>query len=282
MINHRGRLAVVVDGLALDVEGASHGRFGADVQSVFDRWAELRQWAARPEHAQGVPFDARDLRAPSPLPPQVFAIGLNYKDHAEEANLPLPERPMVFTKFPASVTGPVGEVELPSGSVDFETELVVVMGRRAERVAAGDAWSYVAGLTAGQDLSERELQMDGAPPQFSLAKSFMGFSPIGPALVTPDEFANPDDIALGCAVNGVDMQRSRTSQMVFSVAQIITYLSAVVALLPGDVIFTGTPAGVGWARRPRRFFASGDELLTTIEGIGEMRHRLVRRAVSQE
>lgn len=280
MMNLRGRLALATaEGRAIDVATASEGRFGPDVQSVFLAWDAFRDWAtAASSHlGEAVAFEPTDLGPPVPSPRQIFAIGLNYRDHAAEAKLGLPARPMVFTKFPSSITGPTGNVALPSASVDFETELVVVIGRKGEHVAAVDAWSFVAGLTAGQDLSERELQMMGPAPQFGLAKSFAGFSPIGPVLVTPDEFATPDDIALGCSVNGESRQRSRTSQMVFSVAELVAYLSSVVTLLPGDVIFTGTPAGVGWAATPRRFFGPGDELVTTIEGIGEMRHRFVAR-----
>ncbi|WP_344615852.1 fumarylacetoacetate hydrolase family protein [Dactylosporangium salmoneum] len=277
-LDHRLALGVGHD-RAADVEKASDGRFGADVQAVYERWDEFAGWARAYDGPGELAVEPGRLGPPVPRPPQVFAIGLNYRDHAAEAGLALPERPLVFTKFPASITGPHGNIARPAGSVDFEVELVAVIGRRAERVPAARAWEHVAGLTAGQDLSERELQSAGPTPQFSLGKSFAGFAPIGPALVTVDEFADPDDIAIGCDVNGEAMQRGRTADMIFTIPQLVEHLSAVLPLLPGDLIFTGTPKGVGIARRPPRLLQVGDELTTRIEGIGEMRHRFTHPAL---
>src|SRR5206468_253459 len=145
-----------------------------------------------------------------------------------------------------------------------------------QQVSPGAAWSHVAGLTVGQDISERELQvLPPAPQQFSLAKSFPAFAPIGPVLVTPDEFADPDDLEIGCSAGGEQLQKARTSDMVFNVSELVAYLSSVLTLFPGDLIFTGTPAGVGFARQPQRFLRVGEELITTIEGIGELRNPLV-------
>jgi 2-keto-4-pentenoate hydratase/2-oxohepta-3-ene-1,7-dioic acid hydratase in catechol pathway len=276
IFNVAGRLTLGRgDGTGIDVESASGGWFPAAVQPVYDRWAEFTAWAAEFVGSAEVPIDAERLGPPVPRPPQVFGIGLNYRDHAAEAGLALPEQPLVFTKFPASVTGPVGDITRVEGSVDFETELVAVIGRRAEHVTTADAWDHVAGLTAGQDLSERELQFAGPTPQFSLGKSFAGFAPIGPALVTPDEFADPGDLGLGCLVNGEPMQDGRSKDMIFTVPRLVEYLSGIVPLLPGDLIFTGTPAGIGWARSPKRLLQAGDELVTWVEGIGQMRHRFV-------
>ncbi|MDI1460796.1 fumarylacetoacetate hydrolase family protein [Catellatospora sp. KI3] len=261
---------------AVDVETASEGRFTADPQAVYARWDDFLAWARAYRGPATHVVDEALLLAPVPQPAQVFAIGLNYREHAAEAGLALPDRPVVFTKFPASVTGPHGHIERPPGSVDFEAELVAVIGRRADRVAAADAWDHIAGFTAGQDLSERELQFAGsAPQQFNLGKSYRGFAPIGPALVTLDEFADPGDLELGCEVNGRRMQQARTADMIFSIPQLVEYLSAVLPLLPGDLIFTGTPSGIGWARQPRQLLEVGDELVTWIETIGRMRHRFV-------
>jgi 2-keto-4-pentenoate hydratase/2-oxohepta-3-ene-1,7-dioic acid hydratase in catechol pathway len=154
-------------------------------------------------------------------------------------------------------------------------ELVAVIGSRAQDVAEQDAWRHVAGLTVGQDLSERLIQLAGAVPQFSLGKSFPGFSPTGPVLVTPDEFDDPGDLAIGCAVDGETMQASRTSQMIFSIPRQIAWISAICPLLPGDLLFTGTPSGVGGARDPRRFLAPGEELHSWVGGIGSLRNRMV-------
>jgi 2-keto-4-pentenoate hydratase/2-oxohepta-3-ene-1,7-dioic acid hydratase in catechol pathway len=206
----------------------------------------------------------------------VFGIGLNYRDHAAESGLPVPTgEPPVFTKFPSCITGPYGDIELPEGHVDWEVELVAVIGRRARHVPAERALDHVAGYAVGQDVSERILQLAATPPQFSMGKSLPGFGPVGPWLVTLDELADPGDLALGCAINGEQVQSSRTSQLIFSVPALVANLSASVVLLPGDVIFTGTPSGVGLGRNPQRWLADGDVLTSHIEGIGEMRHRFV-------
>ena len=228
------------------------------------------------------PLDVHALQAPVPRPRQVFAIGLNYAAHAAEAGLERPAFPPTFTKFPTCLTGPDATVELPSAFVDWEVELVVVIGRLAYEVAAGDGWRHVAGLTVGQDLSERIVQTRPPAPQFSLGKSFPGFGPIGPWVVTPDELDNPDDLALGCTVNGEEVQKSRTCDLIFDVDALIHHLSSITPLLPGDLIFTGTPSGVGGTRTPPRFLAPGDELVSTIEGIGTIHTHLVERSAHHD
>jgi 2-keto-4-pentenoate hydratase/2-oxohepta-3-ene-1,7-dioic acid hydratase in catechol pathway len=273
ILNLDGRLSLAVDDGAVDVETASGGRFSADTMSVYERWEEFAQWARGYSGGPDRKITDATIGPPVPRPTQVFAIGLNYRDHAAEAGLDLPDRPMVFTKFPASVTGPYGQIVLPSDAVDFEAELVAVIGKRARNVAVADAWSHIAGLTAGQDLSEREVQLAGPPPQqYNMGKSFEGFAPIGPALVTPDELDDPDDLELGCQLSGVQMQKARTGEFVFPIPQLVAYLSGILPLLPGDLIFTGTPSGIGWTREPRRTLAPGDELVTHVAGIGAMRH----------
>jgi 2,4-didehydro-3-deoxy-L-rhamnonate hydrolase len=177
----------------------------------------------------------------------------------------------VFTKFPSCITGGHGEIQLPPGGhTDWEVELVAVIGRRAFRISAADAWDHVAGLTVGQDISERVLQAAGPSPQFSLAKSLPGFGPTGPWLVTPDELADPDDLEISCYLNGELVQHSRTRHLIFGVPALIAYLSARLRLLPGDVLFTGTPAGVGFSRDPAVYLKPGDELVSRIEGLGEL------------
>jgi len=273
--NLKGRLTLLVGDGGVDVETESRGRFVADPQAVFARWAEFRDWAAGAARATpGTAFAETDLGPPAPRPAQVFGIGMNYRDHAAEAGLPIPDRPAVFTKFPTCLTGPRADVPLPSPAVDWEVELVVVIGTRAERVAEDAAWHHVAGLTVGQDVSERVVQWS-AGGQFSLGKSFPAFGPTGPWLVTPDELRDPDDLAIRCAVAGEEMQKSRTSDMVFSVPRLVAELSAVLPLLPGDLIFTGTPAGIGATRQPSRFLVAGDVIESTIEGIGTLRNRCV-------
>lgn len=275
--NLSGRLAVIVDGGAVDVEKASDGRFAADPQAVYERWEEFRSWVAATDLPAGAVFEPAELDSPVPAPRQTLAVGLNYRDHASESGFAAPEGlPPVFTKFLTSISGPVTQVKLPAeGNTDWEVELVVVVGRRAVKVREADAWSHVAGLAVGQDISERVAQLAGPAPQFSLGKSYPGFAPIGPWLVTADEFDDPDDLELRCAVNGEEVQKGRTSDLIFSVPALVAGLSTVLPLLPGDVIFTGTPAGVGLGRDPKRFLAAGDELVSTVEGIGELRQTFV-------
>ncbi|WP_411144540.1 fumarylacetoacetate hydrolase family protein [Streptomyces sp. x-80] len=271
--NFSGRLVLIADQRAIDIEQASGGLFSSDPQAVYERWAEFRAWAGQAELPAGTAFAPSALGSPAPAPRQILAIGLNYRDHASESGFAAPKGlPPVFTKYVSSITGPVTEVTLPPGGhTDWEIELVAVIGKRAERVSEADAWSHVAGLTAGQDISERIAQLAGPAPQFSLGKSFPGFAPMGPFLVTPDEFTDPDDLELRCTINGEEVQKGRTRDLIFSVPALIAGLSAVLPLLPGDVIFTGTPAGVGLGRDPQRWLAPGDELVSTIEGIGELR-----------
>jgi 2,4-diketo-3-deoxy-L-fuconate hydrolase len=275
--NLAGRLVLVTpEGTAaVDVERASQGRFSADPQAVYDRWPEFAAWAADVDLSAGAPFAVADLGAPAPAPRQVLAIGLNYAEHAAESGFDVPEEPTVmFTKWPSCLTGPVTDVDLPQGGhTDWEVELVAVIGRRAFQVGAEEAWGHVAGLTVGQDLSERILQTAGPSPQFSLAKSLPGFGPTGPWLVTPDEFDDPDDLELGCSVNGNQMQKARTRDLIFSVPAMLAALSRRLPLLPGDVIFTGTPSGVGLGRTPQVWLAPGDELVSYVAGIGELRQR---------
>jgi 2,4-diketo-3-deoxy-L-fuconate hydrolase len=284
--NHDGRLVLVTETDAeltptfgIDVADASGGRFGSDPQTAYDQWPELVGWARSQRNgdagAQSIALEPDRLGPPAPSPRQVFAIGLNYADHVAESRMEAPaENPATFTKFPTSLAGPFGEIGLPGEKVDWEIELVVIMGREARRVAARDAWQHIAGLTVGQDLSEREVQLAGSVPQFSLGKSFAGFGPIGPSVVTPDELPDPRDLRLTTAIDGETMQDGRTSQMIFDVATLVERLSHIVTLLPGDVIFTGTPSGVGAVRTPPRFLMSGETLVSTIEGIGQMRHVL--------
>lgn len=275
--NLAGRLTLFTADGAVDVERASAGRFDADPQAVYERWAAFTEWAATAPSDSATAFSTAELGPPAPRPAQVFAIGLNYRDHAAEAGLGVPDSPTVFTKFVSSFTGPEGDIVLTGPTVDWEVELVAVIGAAARNVPVEHGWDHIAGLTVGQDISDRTVQSAGPAPQFSLAKSFPGYSPTGPWLVTPDEFADRDDIALGCSVDGTSMQKGRTSDLVFSVPQLVAQLSAALPLAPGDVIFTGTPAGVGMGRSPKRFLAAGERLVTFVDGIGEMHHHFVER-----
>jgi 2-keto-4-pentenoate hydratase/2-oxohepta-3-ene-1,7-dioic acid hydratase in catechol pathway len=273
LANHRGRAALVFDTSIADVHEASGGRFGPDPMSVYQDWPSFVDFAAGITTGTA-PLIETNLGCPVPWPRQVFAIGLNYRSHAEESAMALQSVPATFTKFPASLSGPFDDIEIVGETVDWEVELVAVISDRTDRVDEADAWSHVAGLTVGQDISDRTLQF-AAGSQFSLGKSRRGYGPMGPWLVTPDEVPDADDLALGCAVDGETMQDARTSDLIFSLPRLIAELSAVLPLLPGDVIFTGTPAGIGATRQPPRFLQPGQLLETWIEGVGTMRNRCI-------
>jgi 2-keto-4-pentenoate hydratase/2-oxohepta-3-ene-1,7-dioic acid hydratase in catechol pathway len=274
------RLSVFVQGRPVDVNRASDGRFPADIAEVYDVWDEFTKWAAAQGAGAPGQLDLASLGAPSPRPSQVFAISLNYRDHAAEASLQIPDFPSVFTKFPSCITGPSTPVEIARPMTDWELELVVVIGRPAHLVSETVAWDHVAGLTIGQDISDRELQLAGPSyPQFSLGKSFPGYGPTGPWLVTPDEFEDREDIGLTCTIDGEVVQDFRTANLIFSVPRLVSLLSSVVELRPGDLIFTGTSSGVGFARTPRRFLKPGQEIVSEVGGIGTLRTRMVAGAL---
>ncbi len=273
LANADGRAVLVLGDEIADIATASQGRFGPDPMTPY------RDWDAFVEFARGVtagtgPLVHADLRNPLPRPAQVFAIGINYRSHAEEAGLAVPEVPAVFTKFPASLAGPYDPVEVAGPAIDWEAELVAVISRRADRVSEPDAWSHVGGLTVGQDISDRHLQF-AAGAQFSLGKSRRGYGPLGPWIVTLDEIDNLDDLALGCSLNGEKMQDARTGDLIFGVPRLVAEISAVLPLLPGDIVFTGTPAGIGAVRQPPRFLQPGDILETWVEHVGTIRNRFV-------
>ena len=188
--------------------------------------------------------------APLPDPQKIVCVGLNYADHARESGVAPPPEPVIFNKFPTAVAAHEDPIVLPgeSSEVDYEAELIVVIGRRARRVAAADAGQYIAGYCAGNDVSARDWQLGKPGKQWLLGKTFDGFAPFGPALVTADEVGDPGHLRIQCRVNGQVLQDSNTDQLIFPVPEIVAYVSRVCTLLPGDVIFTGTPPGVGFAR----------------------------------
>jgi 2-keto-4-pentenoate hydratase/2-oxohepta-3-ene-1,7-dioic acid hydratase in catechol pathway len=278
LANVKGRLTTFAEGRAVDVEHESGGLFEADPQAVYDQWDAFTEWASSIGAIGGGPVEPAQLGAPVPRPGQVFAIGLNYRDHAAEAGLHLPTFPHTFTKFPSCVVGPDTAVEVVGDTSDWEVELVVVIGRPAHRIDAAEAWNHIAGVTIGQDLSERTRQLAGPAPQFNLGKSFPGYGPTGPWLVTPDELPDRDDLALTCTLDGEVVQSSSTAQLIFPVADLVAKLASVVTLRPGDLIFTGTPSGVGHARSPQRFLVPGQELVSEIDGVGRLTTSLIAPA----
>lgn len=278
LANVDGRACLVTETGGVDIAAASGGMFSSLVDDVIPVLDAVRSWQRQespvedPALAENVLLDSLErLGPPVTRPVQVFAIGLNYADHADETGMELPEQPMVFTKWTSSLAGAGAVVSLPADTVDWEVELVVVIGRGGRDIAAADAFDHVAGYCIGQDISERRLQMASTPAQFSLAKSLQNFSPIGPWLTTLDDVDDPMDLSIGCRREDQILQQSRTSNLIFDVPTLIEYLSARLELLVGDVIFTGTPDGVGVGRRPRVFIEPGWTITSEIEGLGRMR-----------
>lgn len=273
LANLAGRPVLVRDDLALDIADASKGAIEPrlEVLSDLSLHDELRALTERAEEADWKPFEQPGLgRVAKPY--KAIGVALNYRAHAEESNLPVPDEPSVFAKFASSVVGPYDSVvvEPQYDKVDYEAELVVVMGKTGKNISAADAWSYVAGVTAGQDISDRKEQWRKPINQFTLPKSYDTFSPIGPYLVTVDEFEDPDDIEVAGWVDDLEVQRGRTSDLIFSVPELIAWLSKRVTFEPGDLIFTGTPAGCGVRRTPRLYLSEGKVLRTEVTGVGTM------------
>lgn len=275
--NLNQRAAVVSDGRAFDIATASDGRFGPDTLSVLEQWDSVVEWAASADLGTGQEFAEEDLGPVVDRPRQIFAIGLNYRDHADEAGLDHPDNIVVFTKFASSLTGPVSTLGLTSETVDWEAELVAVIGRETHRVDEATALDAVAGYTVGQDFSDRGVQLRPPAAQFSLGKSFPGFAPVGPTIVTLDELSDSASLRITCTITGPSgvehgekgswtVQDGNSADLIFPVARVISDLSQVVTLYPGDLIFTGTPAGVGSGRKI--FLQPGDTVQTSIDGLG--------------
>ena len=245
-------------------------------REVFD---EIERDAAALDHAREkgwlVPASDAYWFAPVPRPGKLICIGLNYRDHAKESNMALPEKPVVFSKFSSAVIAPGEPVVLPPSSqqVDYEAELAVVIGRRAKNVSADRAYDYVLGYTAFNDVTARDFQFgDG---QWQRGKSCDTFAPMGQAIVTTHVITDPHKLAIKLTLNGEIMQDSNTDQLIFGVPRLIEFLSQTITLEPGDVIATGTPAGVGFARKPPVFLKPGDEMEVLIEGMGGLGNPVV-------
>ena len=245
-----GRVKLLADGRALDIATASDGQYGPDPLSVFGAWAQFSEWASSVvlSEAESVAFEPRDLGTPVPRPSQIFAIGLNYADHAAESKMDLPEHPVVFTKFGSSLAGADIDVVLTGDRVDWEAELIAVIGEGGRDIPADRAWDHVAGLAVSQDISDRTVQQRGNPAQFSLGKSFAGYAPVGPITAVGDlpEGSDRNALRITSVLTDTDgssrvLQVGTTADMIFSVEQIVHRLSQVVELRPGDVHAEGGP-----------------------------------------
>jgi 2-keto-4-pentenoate hydratase/2-oxohepta-3-ene-1,7-dioic acid hydratase in catechol pathway len=215
------------------------------------------------------------LRAPLQRPPKIICVGLNYRDHAEESKMEIPSVPTIFCKFATAVIGPGEKIVLPKNSAkpDYEGEFAVIIGRRGRHIAAADWKNHVFGYTILNDVSARDFQM--ATTQWMMGKTFDTFAPFGPAIVTADEVADPHALNISTTIGGDILQNSNTRHLIFKIPTLIEHLSSVFTLEPGDIISTGTPAGVGFSRNPPRWLKPGDEVIVSVEGLGELRNPVI-------
>jgi 2-keto-4-pentenoate hydratase/2-oxohepta-3-ene-1,7-dioic acid hydratase in catechol pathway len=218
------------------------------------------------------------LVAPVHDPQKIICLGLNYRDHAAESGSPIPKEPILFSKYPTALIGHGDNIVLPpvSSEVDYEAELVIVVGKRGRNIPESQAPAYVAGYTVGHDVSARDWQLKKDGKQWMVGKTFDTFAPVGPVLVTADEVPDPHNLPIRLRLNGKTMQDSNTKQMIFSVGATLAYLSQVFTLEPGDLIFTGTPPGVGFARKPPVYLKGGDIVEVEIDGLGLLRNPVVQ------
>ncbi len=218
------------------------------------------------------------LKAPVPDPQKVICVGLNYRDHARESGSEVPDEPLFFNKFPTAVIGPDEPIELPpvSEQVDYEAELVVVIGRGGKRIGRSKGYEHIAGYTCGHDVSARDWQLFKPGKQWLCGKSFDTFAPIGPAIVSRDAVPDPHSLDIRFRLNGQVLQESNTRELIFPVDELVAYISQVATLQPGDLIFTGTPPGVGFARKPQLFLKPGDVCEVEIERLGVLRNPVVQ------
>src|SRR5262245_22569350 len=261
LANYEGRGAIVLrsgdDDHVVDIESASDGALSSDpmVLSDLSNHSSLAEIAAAANHTDWPVLQQQLLGPPVPRPPKGFGVALNYRQHAIESGLPIPDEPHLFGKMENCVCGPYDEIVVPPGRdmVDYEAELVIVFGRVCRQATAGEAWSFLAGVTCGQDISDRAEQFRKPVRQFTIAKTYDTFGPIGPLLVTPDELPDPDALELEGRVSGTVMQHSNTSDLIFSVPALVEWLSRFITFQAGDLLWSGTPSGVGEAQVPPRF-----------------------------
>ena len=275
LANIAGRAALVEGENYYDLETISNGDFDKDTTNALKNLDGLKALSSELNKAEptGILKDA-NIDAPVSTPKNCYAVGLNYRNHAEEAGMDIPSSPMVFTKHTTCLVGPNAIIEMRSDHVDYEAELVAVIGMPGKDISKDKAWDHVAGLCVGQDVSDRTVQFSSKPPQFNLGKSFDTFGPMGPYLVSPDALKDRDSLPIECKVNEEIRQKDNTNDLIFNVATIISYLSEIVTLNTGDVIFTGTPGGVGVMEG--KFLKEGDIITTSIEGIGTLKNECKR------
>ena len=275
LANINGKSALIHGDSYYDINTISQGEISSDPSNILNSLSDLHELSSKIDNFKPTGLIENTLLGPPVTNSRnCFAVGLNYRAHAEESGMEIPPFPMVFTKHTSCIVGPFDNIEMKSDIVDYEAELVVVIGKEGKNVPKKDAWEYVAGLTVGQDISDRAVQFHATPPQFNLGKSFDTFGPIGPCLVSPDLVTNKSDLRLECYINEELRQESSTDDLIFSVPDIISYISEFLTLNTGDLIFTGTPAGVGATQG--KLLKDGDTITTSIKGIGSIKNKCIR------
>ncbi|HEY2017849.1 MAG TPA: fumarylacetoacetate hydrolase family protein [Bryobacteraceae bacterium] len=262
--------AIMLDDQVIGLRGAGFADLISVISGGADAMDRVMRLAGSATGSQIMdPLTVR-LAAPIPRPPKIICIGLNYRDHAEESKMAIPEVPTVFAKFPTAITGHRHPVVLPKNSTkpDYEAELAVVIGKGGRHISEANWRSHVFGYTILNDVSARDFQM--ATSQWMIGKTFDTFAPIGPVIVTADEIEDPHSLGISLTLNGEVMQDSNTKNLIFQIPRLLAHLSSVFTLEPGDIIATGTPAGVGFARKPPRWLVPGDEMTVHVDGIGDL------------
>ena len=269
--------AVVGDNI-VSLEGAGFTTVISIIESGAEGIRRINAHLANPPGGAAVPLASVKLLAPIPKPPKIICIGLNYRDHAIESNMEIPKTPTVFSKYPSCTIASGDNIVLPKNSEkpDYEAEFAVVVGKPGRHIDAADWQDHVFGYMNLNDVSARDFQM--ATSQWMIGKTFDTFAPMGPYLVTADEVADPHNLDISLTINGETLQHSNTRELIFRIPELIAYLSSVFTLEPGDIISTGTPAGVGFSHKPPRWLKAGDEVIVRVEGLGELRNPVVAEA----
>ena len=266
---------VLYDGRVTGLKGAGFDDLLSVISGGADALDRVSRWLYSQPRSEPLDLAATRLRAPIPKPPKFICIGLNYRDHAAESKMAIPDMPTVFAKFANTVTGHLHPIVLPKNSAkpDYEAEFAVVIGKGGRHIPQ-DRWrEHVFGYTIVNDVSARDVQF--ATSQWSMSKSFPTFCPLGPAIVTADEIPDPHQLAISLTIDGEVMQSSNTRELIFKIPELIEHLSSITPLLPGDIVSTGTPYGVGLGRTPKRWLKPGESVTVTIEGLGSLTNPVV-------
>ena len=275
LANVSGKSALIHGDSYYDINSISQGEITSDPSCILDSLDDLHDLSSKIDNFEPTGLIENSLLgAPVTNSRNCYAVGLNYRAHAEESGMEIPPFPMVFTKHTSCIVGPFDNIEMRSDIVDYEAELVLVIGKKGKNISKENAWDHVAGLTVGQDISDRAVQFHATPAQFNLGKSFDTFGPIGPYLVSPDSVANKNAVQLECHINNELRQESSTDDLIFTVPDIISYISEFLTLNTGDLIFTGTPSGVGATQG--KLLKDGDIITTSIKEIGTIKNKCIR------